>query len=502
MNVLFIYPNINAQVGFNYGIASISAVLKENGHKTKLLNLNEKLGTVPDDKQILDTIRAFKPGLIGFSVVTPQYQYALKIAKLIRASCRIPIICGGIHATIAADEVLQEDCFDYACVGEGEYPMTDLAASIENNKKTQKIPGIWAKINGRIIKNRVRPFIDITKLPRKDYAIFDLQDMINVETGWVRIMASRGCPFRCTYCLNHQVVNLYEHDTGLNRSDLNYTRRHSVDEVLSEIDFLLNSYKGINTIIFDDDIFTLDMEFLQDFCHSYPKVSNLPFVVNAHVKVFNEKRAKMLKGAGCVIVKFGVESGSERIRRDILQRPMSNKEIIDSFAVAHKYGFHTSAFLLLGLPHETRKDITDTIELLRIVKPGRFRWSLFFPFPKTTAYEISLKGGYINFEKMKSLSNFTDESCLDFGHEHNLYISKVKKILPWYVNMGMDSDVSGIFSNLVKKIEPLSCEEWNKMEKQMPELENEISQTISLTKSHYYLTRYNSFTAVRSDWQG
>ncbi|MGR3219300.1 MAG: B12-binding domain-containing radical SAM protein, partial [Candidatus Anammoxibacter sp.] len=456
MNILFIYPNINAQVGFNYGVASISAVLKQSGHQTKLINLNEKLGDVPDDKQIIDTIKSFKPGLIGFSVVTPQYKYALKIAKLIKASCNIPIVCGGIHATIAADEVLLEDCFDYACIGEGEYSMLELVSDIENGKKPLTIAGIWAKADNEIIKNPVKPFIDINKLPRKDYEIFDLQNMINVETGWVRMMASRGCPFRCTYCLNHQVVNLYKEDTGLSQSKLNYTRRQNVDDVLSEIDFLLNNYKGINTIIFDDDIFTLDMKFLRDFCVNYKKVSNLPFVVNAHVRVFNEERAKLLKDAGCAIVKFGVESGSEKIRRDILHRPMSNKEIIDSFAIAHKYGFHTSAFLLLGLPHETKEDIMDTIKLLREVKPGRFRWSLFYPFPKTTAYDISLKGGYINFEKMESLSNFTDESCLDFGPEHNLFVAKMKKVLPWYVNMGMDANVSEIFTNLIKKVEPLS----------------------------------------------
>ena len=502
MNVLFIYPNINAQVGFNYGIASISAVLKDHGHNTRLINLNEKLGEIPDNKQILDIINSFKPGLIGFSVVTPQYQFALKVARGIKSSCNIPIVCGGIHATIAAENVLQEDCFDYVCIGEGENPIKDLVAELENGNKGATIPGIWAKVNGQIHKNKVNPFIDITKLPRKDYEIFDLQKMINVETGWVRMMASRGCPFRCTYCLNHQVVNLYENDTGLARSQLNYTRRHSVDEVLSEIEFLLKKYNGINTIIFDDDIFTLDMEFMSAFCSNYPKVSNLPFVVNAHVKVFNEKRAKLLKHAGCAIVKFGVESGSQRIRHDILQRPMSNKEIIDAFAIAHKYGFHTSAFILLGLPHETKKEITETIELLKIVKPGRFRWSLFFPFPKTTAYDISLKGGYINFEKMNSLSNFTDESCLDFGAEHNLYISKIKKILPWYVNTAMDDNISDLFAGLIKKIEPLSNKDWQKMSSHVSSLEDEISNDLSQSTHAYYQTKYNSFTAVKSDWNG
>jgi len=218
--------------------------------------------------------------------------------------------------------------------------------------------------------------------------------------------------------------------------------------------------------------------------------------------VFNEERAKMLSEAGCTFVIFGLESGSEKIRRDILKRPMSNDEIINAFNIAHKYKFHTAAFLLLGLPHETMDDIKATIDLLRKVRPGRFRWSLFFPFPKTTAYDISLKGGYINFEKMKSLTNFTDETCLDFGPEHNLYIAKLKKILPWYVNMSGDKQVSDIFSALTKIIEPLTEDEWPDMEKLLSPLEKELSKCLSMADKDYYSTRYNSFTAVKSDWEG
>lgn len=483
-------------------MSAISSVLKKHGHTTKLLNINEKLEAIPDDNRIIDIINEFKPGLIGFSVVTPQYQYALKIAKLISSSSDVPIVCGGIHATIVPDEVLEETCFDYACVGEGEYSMLDLVTALEDGTDTLNIPGIWAKNNGTLIKNKVRPFLDITELPKNDYEIFDLQRMIDEENGWVRVMASRGCPFRCTYCLNHQIVGIYERDTGMKGVQLNYTRRRSVDNVLDEIKSLLSNYNSIRTIIFDDDIFTLDMEFLRGFCAKYPKVAGLPFVVNAHVKVFNDERAKMLRDAGCSIVKFGIESGSERIRREILQRPMSNKEIIDAFEIAHKYGFHTSAFLLLGLPYETKDDIMETIDILRKIKPGRYRWSLFFPFPKTTACDISIKGGFIDFEKMRNLTNFTDESCLNFGKEHNLYIRKLKKILPWYVNMNGDSVVSDIFSGLTRMIESLSTEEWDKMSENVPLLEKELSKCLSLTNKEYYSTKYNSFTAVKSDWKG
>jgi len=177
MKVLLIYPNINSQVGFNFGIVFISAVLKKHGHDTKLINLNEKLAKLPDDKEIQRIIEEYKPQLIGFSAVTTQYQYALKIAKFIKGFCDIPIVCGGIHATMVPEEVIREDCFDYVCVGEGEEAILELAANIEKRVDTTHIANIWAKDNGKVVSNNVRSLPDLAELPRKDYEIFDFTAM-------------------------------------------------------------------------------------------------------------------------------------------------------------------------------------------------------------------------------------------------------------------------------------------------------------------------------------
>ncbi len=184
MKVLLIYPNINSQVGFNFGVVFISAVLKKHGHETKLINLNEKLDKLPDDKEIQRTIEEYNPQLIGFSAVTTQYQYALKIAKSIKSFSDIPIICGGIHSTMVPEEVIREDCFDYVCVGEGEDAVVELADKIEKHADTSRIGNIWAKNNGNVIQNNVRALPNLADLPRKDYEIFDFQKMIDAEGGW------------------------------------------------------------------------------------------------------------------------------------------------------------------------------------------------------------------------------------------------------------------------------------------------------------------------------
>jgi anaerobic magnesium-protoporphyrin IX monomethyl ester cyclase len=500
MKILLIYPNINAQIGFNFGIAFISALLKKHGHDTKLINLNEKLERLPDDKKIQTVIEKCKPKLIGFSIVTPQYQYALKIAEFIKSFCDIPIVCGGIHATMVPEKVIKEDCFDYVCVGEGEEAVLELAASIEKCADTKHIANIWSKDDEKVISNNVRPLLDLSKLPRKDYEIFDFQDMINKEDGWVRLMTSRGCPFKCTYCFNHSIVERYKDETGNVPKDLNYIRRHDVDDVIDEINYLLNNYKDITTFIFDDDIFTSNKTYLKQFCNKYKKKVKIPFVANAHIRAFDEERAKILKEAGCIIVKFGLESGSERVRREILNRPMTNDEIINAFESAHKYNLHTSAFVMFGLPYETKEEIFETIKLLSLIKPGRFRWSIFYPFPRTEAYEISKKGNFINFDKMKSLDNFTDDTCLDFGEEHNLFISRLQRTFPWYVNMYSGDSSSGIFSVLTKMLEKIPSDVWEDIKDFIMPCDREISKQLKQAKVEHYTIKYNSFTAVNSKW--
>jgi len=500
MRVLFIYPNLYAQVGFNYGISFLSAMLKKRGHATFLLNINEKMGYPLDLEMIRKDIENYKPGIIGFSIVTNQFKYVLEIARMIKKHFTIPIVCGGIHATIAPEEVLNTGYFDYLCVGEGEYALLELVEKLENGEDTSSIANIWLKQNGKITKNKLRPFVDLNSLPPKDYKIFKFQKMIDAKNGWVGIMSSRGCPFKCSYCFNHQMINIYKTDLNVSPKKLQYIRHHHYQSVIEEINNLLNDYNNIKMFIFDDDLFTLNKKYLTDFCKEYKRKINKPFVVNGHVKFFDDEIAHMLKEAGCEIVKFGLESGSERIRKEVLFRPMKDNEIIRAFEIAHKYDLHTSAFVIFGLPYETEEDLLLTIKLLAHIKPGRFRWSIFFPYPNTAAYEISKKGKLIDFEKMHSLSNFTEESCLNFGDQQNLWIKKLQKVFPWYVNAYTDFPSSSLYLTLIKEIKQMDTKAWDEARTNILIWDETISQLLRINQKEHYAIKYNEFMAVHSNW--
>ena len=500
MKILFLYPNAGSQLGFNYGIAHLSAVLKQAGHEVALWQLCDDMEPLPSEKQFIRRLRQESADIIGFSVVTNQWPYAKKLASWARKATNVPLVCGGIHTMAAAEEILQSQVFDFIIRGEAEEAFDEFVDRLSKNQDHLDVKNLGFLQNGRLHLNPLRPLPDIKKLPFKDYDIFDFQKIIDAKNGWVGLMASRGCPFSCTYCFNHQLVSQYRDDLQCSFKGLNYIRHFAVEQLMSEIEYLQDKYQNISMFILDDDLFTFYRPYVEQFCEAYKKISNLPFVVNAHVGFFDEKRARFLAEANCSIVKFGVESGSERIRRQILQRHMKNEKIIRAIKTAHQYGLHTSIFLMIGLPGETRADVMATIRLMATAEPGRYRWSFFFPFPGTKAHELSKQGNYIDFAKMAHMENFTDGSCLNFGKEHNLFLKKVGRIMPWFVNAYSNLQVADFYRKKVEEILALDEKSWEKRMVSIEQEDNEISEKFVNQGLRHYAVKYNRFMGVISDY--
>ena len=461
----------------------------------RLLNINEKLDFPLDLDRIRREVEDFDPGLIGFSVVTNQYEHALEIARFLKGIRATPIVCGGVHCTMTPETVAAEDCFDYVCVGEGEGALLDLATRLEAGEPTDAIPNLVLRRDGRTVRNPVRPFVSLDDLPFKDYEIFDFQRLIDAKNGWVGIMASRGCPFRCSYCFNHRMVDIYKRDTGLSGKALNYIRMHPPEEVARELEYLVTNYHNITTFIFDDDIFTIDKDYLRDVCERYARITDIPFVCNAHVRFFDEETADMLKRAGCRMVKFGLESGSPRVRDQIMHRHMNNDDIARAFRAAHGAGLETSAFVMLGMPGETWEDVDQTVELLATIKPSRFRWSIFFPFTNTDAYDMAHDGGHIDFEKMKRMENFMEASCLKFPPELDLRIRRLRRTLPWEVNRRAGLAVDA-YSEALDEAEALDTDAWDAAQAETLDRDKAISQRLMDAKKPHYHIKYNEFMAI------
>jgi len=499
MKILMIYPQIDAPLGTNHGIASLAGVLHAIGHEMDLMHVSEKYRPVPSSAEIIEYIRKTNPGLVGFSVMSQQYDWVVEQSKAIReAMPDLVQTIGGVHCTMVPDEVHKSRLFDYVCVGEGDWALLELMNALENGERPHTLSNFRSWLGDVPVSNPVAPFPDLAKLPPLDYNVFDMKAVMSETRGWMGILTSRGCPYKCTYCFNIEIVDQYIAD-GAAKNVKDFLRHFPVDVMMADLKQLLKENPEINTFIFDDDLFTLNTDYVVEFCEAYKKHQvGIPFVVNGHVNCFEERAAKALSEAGCIIVKFGLESGSPRVRREILRRYMSNDQIERSFAAAHTYNLHSSAFIMFGLPYESREEIMETIRLCARVKMGRFRWALFFPFKGTAGYEIAKP--LIDESKIAGQGNYFDGTCLKFGEGHDLFLDKLSKLCNWYVNAETDWECASIYRNLVDKVEAMDEETWLRERDDLVAYDRDLSEELMAKDQIHYTIRYSNVMGVRSDY--
>jgi radical SAM superfamily enzyme YgiQ (UPF0313 family) len=525
MRVLFVYPNLYTQMGFNHGLASLSACLREAGHETQLVNLNENLPPVPSREELFALIAAWRPGLIAFSCLTQQYRAGLELARWLRVAAReaqleLPaLIVGGVHPTMVPSEVMADGAWDHVGVGECEDALVELVRRMERGETPDDVPNFLSWKGGRRpsaadrapaaqdlwVHNPVGAFPDLTRLPVPDYALFDTQRITDQKHGWFGLLSSRGCPYRCTYCLNHKIVDRYREELGTSTTGTGFFRFRPPQLLVDEIRGVLERYHGIGTLIFDDDLFTYNVEHALAVCAAYEASGlRVPFVVNSHVQQLDPRVAKALARAGCRILKLGIESGSPRVRKDVLQRFMSNADILETVAVAEAHGLHTSGFLMVGLPYETRAERWETVDLLAQSRVGRFRTSLFYPFPGTESHRLAVQGGFVDAERAGTLTDFTESSCLDFGPDENLFVQKLAVCMPWFVNSRLDrfgeAPAAARYRPLVERVLALDEEAWKEFQPRVRDLDAELARASAAAGELHYSIRYNAFMGVRSDY--
>ncbi len=525
MRVLFVYPNLNTQMGFNHGLASISAVLKDAGHETSLVNLNEKLPPVPSHQDLAERIREWQPGMVAFSCITQQYPTARELAAFLRECVETqglelpPLVVGGIHPTLVPAEVMSDGVWDYVGMGECEHALLELVESLEQGERRDDIKnflcwegatrprsGLVAPVDSRHwVHNPVGEFPELTKLPEPDYELFETDRITASKGGWFSLMSSRGCPYRCSYCLNHKIIDLYREDLGRGVGKLNAFRFRPAELMMKEIHSVLERYDGIDTFIFDDDLFTQNVEHALEMCAAYEASGlKVPFVVNAHVKRLDPRVARALASAGAKILKMGIECGSQRVRSKVLKRHMTKSDIIETVESSEEHGLHTSAFVMIGLPTETRDERLETVDILAESRVGRFRCSYFFPFPGTDSWQMSIDAGQVDVEQLARQTTFTEESALDFGEEENLFIAKLGRCLPWFVNARMDdfapAPVSARYRPLVERLLAMDAEQWRAFEPTVNAVDRELSAEAIAAGELHYAIRYNDFMGVRSDF--
>lgn len=393
MKVTLVYPDVGGveHYGarkFYHGLGYLSSMLKKAGHSTSLLYLQSE----PSREELLQQVRSRGADIVAFTATTHQFPYVADCAQWIKQDLpTVHTIVGGTHATLAPDEVCSTRGIDAVCVGEGEYALLEYVDAVESGRDPTGIGNFWfpnaqgSAVSRGLVRNPLRPLIDnLDELPHPDRDLFDYEQILARNDGWVDLMAGRGCPYGCSYCCN---PGLRERLKGLGK----YVRFRSVANVLDEVRQLAQRY-AVKTLNFQDDVFTLDREWTIAFCQAYATEFKFPFWINTRVeRIDDEEMVVALARAGCRGVRIGVESGNEELRANILKRRMSNDEIRRAFRLADKHGLDVYTCNMLGIPGETAAMIEETIALNRELKPADLQFSVFYPYPMTELHDVCVR---------------------------------------------------------------------------------------------------------------
>ena len=211
----------------------------------------------------------------------------------------------------------------------------------------------------------------------------------------IMILTGRGCPYRCTYC-----VNSYYHDHYKKLGKL--VRRRSVENVLEEIHIYKGKYP-VKSIYFADEVFTLHRDWIELFLERYKEEIGLPFVCNYVPSTIDRKLATLAKSADCIMAMGSIESGDLNIRNSLYEKPFSDKAILQSAKTLKEAGIPISTSAIFGNPMESEASEWRTIHLVEAIKPDIVNTYLLYPFPGTKIYDSMLEKGLVTKEIMESV---------------------------------------------------------------------------------------------------
>ena len=365
-----------------FGIISLAGYLKEKGIESTVLIANL-------EKDLNSKLKSIKPDLIGISVLTTEHTWLVKVSRQIKSDFTdIPIIVGGVHAILYPKAILPIPGVDYVCTGEGELTLINLCESMKKAPDDiRAIKGIGYRngkdmiINeGESLLDNISNHVDDREIYYREYPFFRNDEL-------KQFIASRGCPYNCSFCFNEQLRNAF-------KSKGKYVRMKDPEHFVKEIQVVKES-AVMKSIFFADDLFTMNKPWLRRFLPLYKEKINIPYMCTTRANLMDEEIGGLLKDSGCHTVSFGIETGNEKIRQEILQKQITSKEIINCANILKKNGIRIQTSNMFCLPEETLEDALNTVKINIKIKTDFAFSTLFMPFPETNLAKYCIENGYL-----------------------------------------------------------------------------------------------------------
>lgn len=470
--VLFVYPNLYMMNMMPPAIAVMSALLKAKGIEVALFDttyypwdhaglsltgqgvgkfdmssdkrkemtlqvrpfdLGER-GIRPKDTDMVDDFKAlvdsYRPDLVAMSAVEDTYPQGVYLLRQIRDR-RIPTIVGGVFATFAPHLAIRDEAVDMVCVGEGEGAIVELCERMASGDDYSDVMNLWVKDpTGAVKKNPQRPVVELDTLPVPDFEIFEENRIYRPMAGkvyrMIPIETHRGCPYTCTYCNSPSQTTLHR-DNNAGR----FFRKKSMDRVRDELAHLIARWKA-EYIYFPADTFLAwsDREF-KSFIEMYSEFK-LPFWMQTRPETITEENVELLAGVNCHRVSVGIEHGNEQFRRDIVDRRIDNRTLIDKTNLLGR-SIPVSVNNITGFPTETRELAFDTVALNRELEVDTMNCYTFMPYHGTPLRDMAVKLGYLAPDALTC--SLTAGSVLDMPQYSRADIKRIVRCFSLYARL-------------------------------------------------------------------
>jgi len=366
----------------NFGVKYLHSYVLQQGHQSAVLFIPQHdPAVIPPLKGFIDS---FHPDLIGCGLMSYEAPFAAYLGREIKEHApRIPLMAGGIHPTVAPAECLEYA--DMVSVGESEDTVLEVIHHLQDGRSLQEIQNLSFKDGQTVRQNPLRPLIaDLDRLPFPGHFpehshVYHKGKILPMDVKLFRkytrydgkaynVISSRGCPFSCSYCCNSFLSKLYGTKS---------IRRRSPQNVIAELRSAVEAFPDIILVNIHDDCFLAHHEeWHREFVKDYKKWIDRPFIVRSTPLHLTEEKIRMLKEAGLAWVTMGLQSGSERINREVYCRHVSNKKFLDATALAKKYGVSGYYDVILDNPFEEEEDVISTLNVLKQI-PKPFQLQLF-----------------------------------------------------------------------------------------------------------------------------
>lgn len=321
------------------------------------------------------TLDSFDPDVVGISSVSQNYNIAEKYARLSKEKGK-KVLVGGVHISLLPQSLSKN--MDIGIIGEGEKTIVDLFKN--NFENLSKINGIVYRNNGEIVHTKPRELLtDLDMVP------YPARDLLEIKKHTF-MFTSRGCPYKCIFCSSSRFWHK--------------VRFHSAKYVVDEIRMLIDDYR-VNYIELFDDLFIADKKRLRKIVRLIKQENiDMRFACSARANMIDEEIMKLLKEINTQKIVLGLESGNQRILTYLKgidkKSTVTVKDNYNAVRLANKYGILVNAGVVIGSPDETRKEILDTLRMVKTVGLNYFEPYILTPLPGTPIWELAKKKGLVN----------------------------------------------------------------------------------------------------------